>query len=216
MNSTSSTAVGTEKQIARAVPPPAADTAAGERAVRVNSAQPIGRKAAGYGLPCAKCKTYYAADLKACPVCKAAERVSPLTASPSNVSTVEELPDPVALEEERERFLREFKAQVFASQVQINPTANLHCIKHENHQGSSEPAVVCQACHDRLQERVDVLEAALHMDLKEAAQIVYDAVWADPTDSSKTYQNAAHALLAELRKRSGVTPIFGLLQPLTD
>jgi len=216
MNSTSSTAVGTEKQIARAVPPPAADTAAGERAVRVNSAQPIGRKAAGYGLPCAKCKTYYAADLKACPVCKAAERVSPLTASPSNVSTVEELPDPVALEEERERFLREFKAQVFASQVQINPTANLHCIKHENHQGSPEPAVVCQACHDRLQERVDVVEAALHMDLKEAAQIVYDAVWADPTDSSKTYQNAAHALLAELRKRSGVTPIFGLLQPLTD
>lgn len=216
MNSTSSTPVGNEKQTARAVLPQTGDNAASERTIRATSAQPFAHKAAGYGLPCAKCKTYYAADLKVCPVCKGGERVSPLAASPSNVSTVEELPDPVALEEERERFLREFKAQVFASQVQVNPTASLHCIKDENHQGGAELAAVCQACYDRLQERVDVLEAALHMDLKEAAQIVYDAVWADPTDSSKTYQNAAHALLAELRKRSGVTPIFGLLQPLTD
>jgi hypothetical protein len=38
---------------------------------------------------------------------------------------------------------------------------------------------------------VDVCEAALHIDLKEAAQIVYDAVWADPSDPSKTYINAA-------------------------
>ena len=76
--------------------------------------------------------------------------------------------------------------------------------------------MVCQGCYDHLQERVDVLEAALHMDLKEAAQIVYDAVWADPSDPTKTYENAAHALLAELRKRSGVAQVFGLLQPLSD
>ena len=42
------------------------------------------------------------------------------------------------------------------------------------------------------------------MDLKEAAQIIYDAVWADPSDPNKTYQNAAGALLAELRKRAGM------------
>jgi len=64
-----------------------------------------------------------------------------------------------------------------------------------------------------VQERVDVLEAALHIDLKEAAQIVYQAVWANPSDPTKTYQNAAHALLTELRKRSGVTPTFTLLEP---
>jgi hypothetical protein len=29
-----------------------------------------------YGLPCARCKAYYAAELTACPVCKSTERVS--------------------------------------------------------------------------------------------------------------------------------------------
>jgi hypothetical protein len=61
---------------------------------------------------------------------------------------------------------------------------------------------------------VDVCEAALHMDVKEAAQIVYDAVWADPSDPSKTYTNAASALLAELRKRAGVSTMMGPFQPL--
>src|SRR4029077_7171056 len=40
------------------------------------------------------------------------------------------------------------------------------------------------------------------LDLKEAAQIVYDAVWSDPSDPRKTYQNAAQALLTELCERS--------------
>jgi hypothetical protein len=174
-------------------------------------------KQAGYGMPCASCKTYYAADLKACPVCKAAERVSPAAVPVrSSVLANEVCPDPIALEEERERFLREFKSQVFASTAPANGTGSLRCIHDENHIGGAEPAAVCQGCYDHLQERVDVLEAALHMDLKEAAQIVYDAVWADPSDSTKTYENAAHALLTELRKRSGVAQVFGLLQPLSD
>src|SRR6476659_10269094 len=71
-------------------------------------------KQIGYGLPCAKCKTYYAADLKACPVCKSPERVTAKTISAPPVSASND-PDAVALEEERERFLREFKAQVYAS-----------------------------------------------------------------------------------------------------
>jgi hypothetical protein len=76
-----------------------------------------------------------------------------------------------------------------------------------------EPATICQGCYDRLQERADVLEAAMHIDIKEAAQIVYDAVWSDPSDPSKTYQNAAQALLTELRRRSGIPQVFGPLQP---
>jgi hypothetical protein len=59
------------------------------------------------------------------------------------------------------------------------------------------------------------VEAALHIDLKEAAQIVYDAVWSDPSDSTKTYQNAAEALLAELRRRAGLSMVLSTLQPYT-
>jgi hypothetical protein len=54
------------------------------------------------------------------------------------------------------------------------------------------------------------------MDLKEAAQIIYDAVWADPSDPTKTYQNAASAMLAEMRKRAGVVALRGPFQPLSD
>jgi hypothetical protein len=62
---------------------------------------------------------------------------------------------------------------------------------------------------------VDILEATLHLDLKEAAQIIYDAVWADPSDPSKTYQNAASALLSDLRKRAGMSTLLGPFQPLS-
>ena len=58
------------------------------------------------------------------------------------------------------------------------------------------------------------MAASLHMDLKEAAQIVYDAVWADSSDPNKTYQNAALTLLTELRKRAGIRLLMGPLQPL--
>jgi hypothetical protein len=123
-------------------------------------------------------------------------------------------PDDVALEEERERFLREFKSQVYASHMQINAAASFRCTREESHQGAFEAAAVCQGCYDHLQQRVDVLEAALHMDTKDAAQIIYDAVWADPSDPNKTYQNAAQAVLAELRKRAGISLVLGPLKPL--
>lgn len=219
MNSTPTAPVGIKKAVSPAVLPPASDTQTTERVAKPNLpvAPQIVPKQSGYGMPCANCKTYYAADLKVCPVCKGGERVSP-TAVPvrSTVSASELCPDPVALEEERERFLRDFKAQVFASQLPISANPSLRCLHDENHPSGPEPATVCQGCYDHLQERVDVLEAAMHMDLKEAAQIVYDAVWADPSDPTKTYENAAHSLLAELRRRSGVTQVFGLLQPLSD
>ena len=111
----------------------------------------------------------------------------------------------------------EFNAQVIASPLPADsPAPALHCNRQENHASSPEPASICQGCFDRLQERVDVLEAAMHMDVKEAAQIVYDAVWADPSDPTKTYNNAAQALLTELKRRSGVVQVFGPLQPQTN
>lgn len=168
---------------------------------------------AGFGLPCAKCRTYYAADLPSCPVCRSNERVT-VAASAEPSAAGEPLNPEAALEQERERFLREFKAQVYASHMQINAAASFRCSFEESHPEGFEPACICRACYDRLQERVDFMEAALHMDLQEAAKIVFDAVWADASDATKTYQNAAQALLGEIRRRAGIATVLGRLQPL--
>jgi hypothetical protein len=202
--------------------PPAKRPERTERPERTSGpAQPLAsetRKPAGYGLPCARCRTYYSADLTICPVCKTSERVSatPVTTRTTVSISQAATPDQVVLEQERERFLKEFKAQM--ATFEAPPQSSLaRCIREENHPNRSTPPVICHDCYEHLQERVDVLEAALHMDLKEAAQIVYQAVWANPSDPKKTYQNAAHALLSELRKRSGVTPTFTLLEsPMAD
>src|SRR5581483_6151442 len=166
-----------------------------------------------YGLPCSNCGTYYGADLSICPICKSPERVSPATSPAPVTLPAEPLPGAEELEEERERFLKEFKAQLFSAHTQINAAASFRCSLEENHPNGYEPAEVCSSCHTRLQERADQMEAALHIDLKEAAQIVYDAVWADSSDPSKTYQNAAQALLTELRKRAGIDLIRTTFQP---
>ena len=173
-------------------------------------------KRVGYGLPCANCRTYYAADLSACPVCKSAQRVSAAAVPVRKGHVVEEsIPTTTSLEEERERFLREFKSQIYAAHTQINASASFRCTLEENHQKNGyEAAAVCQTCYTRVQEQVDQMEAALHMDLTEAAQIVYDAVWSDTSDSNKTYVNAAHALLSEVRKRAGISLVLSPLKPL--
>lgn len=134
-------------------------------------------KASGYGLPCAKCRTYYAAALPACPICKSPERVSPtLQAVTVPVEpALDPVPDAEVLEQERERFLQEFKAQI-AGGLQINASTSFRCNKEENHEGSFEPAAVCQSCYDRLRERADQFEAALLIDVKDATQIIYEAV----------------------------------------
>jgi|SRR5690349_17939573 len=163
---------------------------------------------AGYGLPCAKCRTYYAANLPACPVCNAGERISPQVVDGENSAPPVSSED-AALEQERETFLREFKAQVYSSHMQINAAASFRCSQEDNHQGSFEPASICQSCYDHAFQRIDVLEAALRMDLKEATQVVYEAVWADPSDPNQTYQNAAMALLSELRRRAGLDEVLG-------
>ena len=167
----------------------------------VRAAQP-GPRHVGYGLPCAKCGTYYMADQSICPVCKCGERISPITLPAAAGLNAQSLPDTDELEDERGP---EFKSQFLTARMQINTAASFRCSLEENRQGGHEPAAICKPCYDHLQERVDLMEAALHMDLKEAAQIVYDAVWSDPSDPRKTYQNAAQALLTELCERSGIT-----------
>jgi hypothetical protein len=176
------------------------------------------RRPSGYGLPCSKCHLYYPADLDACPTCRHNERVSPavpkLPARPVQAEA-DPIPDTAVIEQEREEFLRQFKSQLLEAHADVVKGPDSVCKFVEHHSGEPASAEVCNACFERLQERVDVFEAALHLELKEAAQIIYDAVWADPSDPGKTYQNAASALLTELRKRAGMTTVLGPFQPLT-
>jgi len=187
-------------------------TAAPARATAQQAVAPA-LKPTGYGLPCAKCRKYYSAALSACPVCKSAERVAPVAALECPVPPLTRAQS-VARDEEKERVLREFKAKLYATHTQINTTTH-PCTHAAEGKGVHEAASICKLCYTKLQARVDLLEAVLHMDLKEAAQVIYDAVWADTSDSTKTYQNAAQALLGELRKRAGIKTVLGRMQPLT-
>jgi hypothetical protein len=175
-------------------------------------------KPAGYGLPCAKCRLYYPANLDICPTCHHHERVSPVVprVAPKVAQAVADtVPDTAAVEQEREEFLRQFKSQLLEAHAGVTNALESVCKLSEHHPGEAASAEICNGCYERLQERLDICEAALHLDLKEAAQIIYDAVWADPSDPSKTYQNAASALLAELRKRSGMNSLHGPFHPLS-
>jgi hypothetical protein len=202
------------KQVKEKSTLPSAITTADLQSPRFSPASPD-LKAVGYGLPCSNCRAYYPADLDTCPICKSEERVSPRAVQARPVASVVANPAPgAALEDERERFLKELKSQAFASHTQINPAATFRCVLEQNHATEYEPAAVCHSCFGDLRQQADRLEATLHMDVKEAAQIVYAAVWADTSDPSKTYINAAAALLGELRRRAGIGLLLGSNQPL--
>ena len=174
-------------------------------------------KPAGFGLPCAKCRLYYPADLDICPNCHHNERVSPVVPRVPHkmAQTVPNpAPDSAAIEMEREEFLRQFKSQLLEAHAEVVSAPGSVCMSGVHEEDEPATAEICKTCHDHLQEQLDVCEAALHMELKEASQIIYDAVWADPSDPSKTYQNAANALLTELRKRAGLNTLLGPFQPL--
>jgi len=186
-------------------------------AVRNDSEAP--RTSSGYGLPCSNCRLYYPANLDSCPACNSKERVSasvvpviPPVQAAADISP-ENVVEQDRVEQEREEFLKQFKSQLLAAHAEVANSPAV-CSLGENHAQGPEGASICKPCYDRMQERVDVFEAALHIDLKEAAQIVYDAVWADPSDPSKTYTNAASALIGELRRRSGVSSMLGPFHPL--
>jgi len=174
------------------------------------------KKLVGYGLPCARCHAYYPSDMYVCPICQSPERVSPnqavaysVAASPAPQTTTG-----APLDEERERLLKELKSQAFASHTQINAAAAFHCVLKHQHSGETEPAAVCHSCYSEARQQADLMEAALHMDAREAAKIVYDAVWADTSDPNATYLNAAKALLSELHRRAGIGLLLGANQPL--
>lgn len=176
-------------------------------------------KQAGYGLPCAKCHLYYPADLDACPTCHHKERVSsvvPRIQPKPPQAAAEPVPNTEVVEHEREEFLRQFKSQLQDAHAHAANVAEAVCTLGQHPNGEVLQAEVCKACYERLQERLDVYEAALHMELKDAAQLIYDAVWADPSDPNKTYQNAANALLTELRKRAGMNSLLGPFHQLPD
>jgi hypothetical protein len=178
----------------------------------------IDRKPVGYGLPCSRCHAYYPADMHACPICKSAERVSPTEpVLHSMASAPAPQPAPSApIDDDRERFLKELKSQAFASHTQINAAATFRCVLEHQHNGATEPAAVCHTCYGDVRQQADRMEAALHMDPKDAAKIVYEAVWADTSDPNTTYLNAANAMLSELRKRAGIGLLLGSHQPLAD
>ena len=159
---------------------------------------------------------YYPSDMDCCPVCNSPERVSPTAENAAAAQAVPAAqPKPAAPQvDDRDRLLKELRSQIFQAHSQINAAATFRCCMDQNHEGSSEPAAVCHNCYGELQQQADRLEAALHIDVKEAAQIVYQAVWSDSSDPSKTYQNAAAALLSELRKRAGIGLLLGSNQPL--
>jgi hypothetical protein len=188
---------------------------------------PTEKKPIGYGLPCSRCHAYYPADMRACPICKSPERVS--ANQPVVHSTASASPHgagaPItgtSIDEERERLLKELKSQAFASHTQINTsaqigasaTATYHCVLNHQHTGATESAAVCHSCYSDVRQKADRMEAALHMDAKDAAKIVYEAVWADTSDPNVTYLNAAKALLSELQKRAGIGLLLGKNQPL--
>jgi len=172
-----------------------------------------------YGLPCAKCGMYYESSLPACPICKSPERVSPRSVTiPGGVQTsptqslpavapgtMEGIPDAAELEEERERFLRELKAQLYQAPVKLHAGEVPPCVRESAHAEDPGAAEICRDCYDHAQESADRMEAALHMDVKEAGKIIYEAVWADTSDPEKTYLNAGRALLQELRTRAGIS-----------
>jgi hypothetical protein len=180
-------------------------------------------KLVGYGLPCSHCHAYYPADMQACPICKSPDRVSPN--GPVATSIAATVPQPASqpalqtmagpqFDGERERLLKELKSQAFASHTQINAAATFRCVLAHQHSGATEPAAVCHSCYGEVRQQADRMEAALHMDAREAAKIVYEAVWADTSDPNVTYLNAATALLSELRKRAGIGLLLGAHQPL--
>ena len=172
------------------------------------NAQPVH----GYGLPCLKCRTYYDSSLSACPVCNESRRVAVNAVAVRTLTP--EAKDSDAVEEQRRRFTQELNPQAYTSALQVPLTPISLCVLEGNHADDPEAAKVCQSCYTILQNRADLMEAALHIDLKEAAQVVYEAVWADPSDPTKTYQNAAQALLTELHKRAGISAVIGPIHPM--
>ena len=191
---------------------------------------------ARFGLPCANCKAYYASDLPACPICKCGERVPAEEAEAKSANRSKKpsagvlqaalgpfshhdstpgckQPMQLALhsDENGKRFRSVSRLPLYAHTDEIDSRAASLCIWDENDNTQSEYTSIRLSCYNWLCERLARTEAALLIDLREAAQIVYEAVWADPSpaDPSRTYQSAAQALLNELCRRASIARLPG-------
>jgi hypothetical protein len=124
--------------------------------------------------------------------------------APSRAS-LEEPENRIVSDEDRERVLH----------AAINPAAAFRCTVEMNHMNGYQLAAVCTSCYIEATERSQQLEAALCIDVGEAAQLIYDAVWSDPSpsDPSRTYKNAAEAVLSEIRRRASLRLPAGSLAP---
>src|SRR2546422_4086564 len=184
---------------------------------------------ARFGLPCANCKAYYSSDLPACPICKCAERVPASGAKAKSAKILKKAsrgvlqhalrsfinldPTPACRQrrqlavhgdQDEKRFQSESTLLLCANTDEINAGASSPGLLDKNHKTQRESASVCLSSYDQLREQLARTEAALLIDLREAAQVIYEAVWADPSpmEASRTYQNAAQALLNQLRHRA--------------
>src|SRR5208283_4680783 len=113
------------------------------------SAEESPGKPAGYGLPCAKCRLYYPADLDICPTCHHHERVSPVVPRVTPkvaVAVTDPVPDTAAVEQEREEFLRQFKSQLMEAHAEVVNAPESVCELAENHPGETQHAEICKAC----------------------------------------------------------------------
>jgi hypothetical protein len=167
----------------------------------------------GYGLPCANCRKYYAADLPACPTCNSTQRIAASTSPATENHGTQILTNMPPLNPPEAE-----PSKPAASHAPAHLTAAAAktpaCSNQRKSSRPHAPVTVCKTCYEETKDRMNTMEASLHMDLREATQIIYEAVWADTSDPNKSYQNAAQALLTELRKRAGVTVLLGPIQLL--
>jgi len=92
----------------------------GEVAIVMNgvAAAQAGHGKGLYGLPCARCGLYYAADLAVCPVCNSMERVFPKLKSPAWPASVPPQKAAEVPRGENLRVLATINRQLLARQVQ--------------------------------------------------------------------------------------------------
>ena len=103
-------------------PPPLAKQSPESRQTAALPLDDTVAKVAGYGLPCAKCRLYYPADLDICPTCHHHERVSPVVPRAQKKltqSVPDPIPDSAVVEQEREEFLRQFKSHLKEAHAEV-------------------------------------------------------------------------------------------------
>jgi len=115
-------------------------------------------------------------------------------------------------------FLVESKLLLCTNTDEVNTGISSPDSLAENHKTQQDESGLVCLSYDQQREKLAYTEAALAhaeaallMDLREAAQVIYEAVWADPSpaEPSRTYENAAQALLNKLHHRAGMVRLLG-------